>query len=347
MIPRQLAACERAVGLVGGEIVECFWDIESARKPLSARGHGAVAGRERVGVPREGGLPELLAATLRGRAFCGVIVESIDRVSRITADATRIEQELEQRDIGLFAADEPMCASATALLTRRVKQGVAEWYVRDLLERSHRGMQESARQGWHTGGRTPYGYALHEHQHPNPAKAREGKRKHRLILDPLRAPIARMIFEDYALHGLRLGEIAAKLNGDLERFPEPAANPRDQATLDRMAAVKMWGLSQLHAMLRNPKYTGYNVWGRHDKRPGRPSLRPAAQWVWSPTPTHPAIITKDLFEQVQQRSRQNYVAAKQPPAGHPGRRARRPGRIYLLRGRIHCEPGWISRRRGL
>jgi DNA invertase Pin-like site-specific DNA recombinase len=139
-------------GVVGGEIVECFWDIESARKPLSERGQGAVRGRGRVGVPREGGLPELLAATLRGRAFCAVIVESIDRVSRITADATRIEQELEQRDIGLFAADEPMCASATALLTRRVKQGVAEWYVRDLLEHSHRGMQESARQGWHTGG---------------------------------------------------------------------------------------------------------------------------------------------------------------------------------------------------
>lgn len=52
----------------------------------------------------------------------------------------------------LFAADEPMVTSATAILTRRVKQGVAEWYVRDLIEKSRRGMEESVRQGWHTGG---------------------------------------------------------------------------------------------------------------------------------------------------------------------------------------------------
>jgi site-specific DNA recombinase len=84
-----------------------------------------------------------------------VIVESTDRLSRMTADATRIERELEQHDIALFASDEPMTANATAILTRRVKQGVAEWYVRDLIEKSRRGMEESVRQGWHTGGPAP------------------------------------------------------------------------------------------------------------------------------------------------------------------------------------------------
>jgi DNA invertase Pin-like site-specific DNA recombinase len=116
-----------------------------------------------------------------------VIVECIDRLSRKTADSTAVEKELEQLDIGLFASDEPMTTDATAILTRRVKQGVAEWYVRDLIEKSRRGMEESVRQGWHTGGRAPYGYMLEEHPHPNPNKAREGKHKHRLIIDPLRA----------------------------------------------------------------------------------------------------------------------------------------------------------------
>jgi site-specific DNA recombinase len=50
-----------------------------------------------------------------------------------------------------------MSAGATAILTGRVKQGVADWYVRDLVEKSRRGMEESVRQGWHTGGRVPYG----------------------------------------------------------------------------------------------------------------------------------------------------------------------------------------------
>ena len=111
-------------------------------------------------------------------------------------------------------------------------------------------------------GERPYGYALEEHQHPNPAKAREGKRKHRLILDPVCAPIVLMIFEDYCLRHLGLGEITDKLNSDLDRYPPPAANPKDE-----MVLRKTWSRSQIQAMLRNPKYTGYNVWGRHDKRP--------------------------------------------------------------------------------
>ena len=109
-----------------------------------------------------------------------MIVESIDRLSRMTVDGTRIERELEEHDVALFAADEPLNSSATAILTRRVKQGVAEWYVRDLIERSRAGMEESVRQGWHTGGRPPYGYMLDPHPHPNPQKAREGRKKHRL-----------------------------------------------------------------------------------------------------------------------------------------------------------------------
>ncbi len=330
-IPRQLSACERAVAASGGEIVCCYWDIESGRKAVEDRGQGSSAWRDKLAVPCAGGLPELLAAAYHGEPFYAVIVESIDRLSRMTADATRIERDLELRDIGLFAADEPMSTDATSLLTRRIKQGVAEWYVRDLIERSRRGMEESVRQGWHTGGRAPYGYLLEEHRHPNPAKAREGKRKHRLILDPARASVVLMIFEDYGLHGLGLGQLIDKLNSDLARYPPPAANPTHENELG-----KTWNRSQLWAMLRNPKYTGYNVWGRHDKRPGRPRVRPREQWVWSATPTHPAIVPKELFDKVDGRARDNVDAANEAPAAYPTRRTRRAGRVYLLRGRVRC-----------
>jgi len=187
-IPRQLASCKGAIKPAGGDVVAHYWDVESGRKRLADRGTPDGAGLG-VSVPREGGLTDLLDAAANGRVFDTVIVESIDRLSRMTADATQIERKLEQRDIGLFAADEPMTANATAILTRRVKQGVAEWYVRDLIEKSRRGMEESASQGWHTGGPVPYGYRLEQHPHPNPHKAREGKKKHRIVPDPTRAPI--------------------------------------------------------------------------------------------------------------------------------------------------------------
>ncbi len=331
-LPRQLAACEHSVRQAGGEITASYWDIESGRKKLSDRGQGADGGRFGVDLPRDGGLPELLHAAANGGSFDAVIVESIDRLSRITADATGIERELEQRDIALFASDEPMTGNATAILTRRVKQGVAEWYVRDLIEKSRRGMEESVRQGWHTGGPAPYGYLLEPHEHPNPQKAREGRKKHRLVPDPVKAPIVRMIFEDYCLRGLGLGAICDKLNADLHRYPPPRRNRKDENDLPQT-----WSRSQLHAMLRNPKYTGYNVWGRHDKRPGRPVIRPREQWTWSPTPSHEPIVSRELFEQVEERAVGNHRRATlAAPKSYVQRTGRGGGRLYPLRGRVRC-----------
>lgn len=75
------------------------------------------------------------------------------------------------------------------------------------------------------------------------------------------------------------------------------------------------------ASLRNPKYTGYNVWGRHDKRPGRPFIRPRSRWVWSPTPSHEALVSKELFDQVEERASRNNNPAKNIAPLRCGRRA--------------------------
>src|SRR5690348_10432418 len=37
-IPRQLVACEHAAAAAGGEVVACYWDVESGRKDLEQRG---------------------------------------------------------------------------------------------------------------------------------------------------------------------------------------------------------------------------------------------------------------------------------------------------------------------
>src|SRR5437764_573900 len=83
---------------------------------------------------------ELRSEAARGnRRFDAVICESIERVARRTYYGTKIEHDLEQAGVGLFAADEPIILSgkrATAILTRRVKQSVAEWYVLETLEKS-------------------------------------------------------------------------------------------------------------------------------------------------------------------------------------------------------------------
>ena len=329
-IPRQLVSCETIVKPLGDTIVAHYWDVESGRKFLDVRGQGSDAARFNVTVPRDGGIKDLIHDAATG-GFDAVIVESIDRVSRMTADSTQVERELERVGVDLFAADEPMNSNATSILTRRVKQGIAEWYVRDLMEKSRRGMEESVRQGWHTGGRAPYGYLLEKHTHPNPSKAREGKHKHRLILDPARAPVVLLIFTWYCVHRNGLGEICDRLNRNLAKYPAPVPNPKDENGL-----AHTWSRSVIRAMLRNPKYTGYNVWGRNDKRRGRQQIRPRDQWVWSASPTHEPIVSRELFEQVEERAQRN-ARKEQAGMAHEARpRKAHAGRFYALRGRVRC-----------
>lgn len=141
-----------------------------------------------------------------------------------------------------------------------------------------------------------------------------------------------MIFTWYVEDELGLGTICERLNSDLDRYPPPKRNRKDENDLPQT-----WSKSQLHSLLRNPKYTGYNVWGRHDKRRGRPVLRPRDKWVWSATPTHEAIVPRELFGAVEERAKRNGRPARSTePKHYPQRRRGRPGRLYVLRGRVRC-----------
>jgi hypothetical protein len=53
-------------------------------------------------------------------------------------------------------------------------------------------------EGGFLGGRPPYGYVMVDAgPHPNPAKAADGKRMHKLDLDPETAPVVRRIFAEF------------------------------------------------------------------------------------------------------------------------------------------------------
>ncbi|WUI00942.1 hypothetical protein OHR68_03725 [Spirillospora sp. NBC_00431] len=80
-----------------------------------------------------------------------VICEGIDRVARRTYVGTKIEYELEQNGVPLLAANEPILPDsgngrrarkrAAPILTRRINQAIAEWYVEQMLELSWDGLQ--------------------------------------------------------------------------------------------------------------------------------------------------------------------------------------------------------------
>ncbi|HVQ94225.1 MAG TPA: hypothetical protein VMU51_24510, partial [Mycobacteriales bacterium] len=166
-LPRQLARARAALP-AGFVIVAHFFDVESGRMELDQRGQDAAYARFDIGIPRDGGINELLAEAQRpDRRFVAVVCESIDRISRITRIGTGIEWELERAGVALLAVDEgihpdliPGLAGsggagrpkkATPVLTRRVKQAISEWYVLNMLELSWEGFIQHTIQGWNIG----------------------------------------------------------------------------------------------------------------------------------------------------------------------------------------------------
>lgn len=199
-------------------------------------------------------------------------------------------------------------------------------------------MEAQARmEGRFLGGRPPYGYLIVDAgPHPNPAKAADGKRLHRLDLDPEAAPVVRRIFAMFiAGHGIYA--IAEALTRD--GIPCPSAHdPRRNTHRCGVA----WNKFAVRAILANPRYTGHQVWNKQRKDEVLIDVDDVAlghiaklrwnesdKWVWSEQIVHPPIIDRETFDQVQ--AMLNGRASKH--AEHKPHRTRRP---YALRGCLWC-----------
>ncbi|MFI6031873.1 recombinase family protein [Amycolatopsis magusensis] len=114
-----------------------------------------------------------------------------------------------------------------------------------------------ANEGRHQGGRPPYGYVVIDAgPHPNPRKAAEGYHLRALSIDPRTGHIVQRIFKEY-LAGSGYLAIARTLNRDA--IPCPSAQRPEQ---NRHRRGDGWQPSTVRAILDNPRYTGYAVFGR-------------------------------------------------------------------------------------
>lgn len=197
-------------------------------------------------------------------------------------------------------------------------------------------MSAQATQGRFLGGRPPYGYQLvDDGPHPNPGKAAAGQRAHRLEPDTSTAPIVVRIFDEY-LGGRGLYAIAEGLTRDGVPCPSAADPARN-----RHRSGIAWSKSAIRAILRNPRYTGRQVWNRQrrdeqlldveDVAAGHETKmrwNDRADWVWSTDLAHEPIIDVETFTRAQQ------IGAAS--SSRPARRVSRRRHPYLLRGLIVC-----------
>jgi DNA invertase Pin-like site-specific DNA recombinase len=325
-LSRQIRACQAWIP-AGWYVAGYYWDVESGSIDLEDRSQGdAYRQFTQAGIPRDGGMADLLTeAKAPVPRFAAVVCEDIERSARDTFNALKLEKELSRQGIPLFATDEPASIegiNATTVLVRRVKQGVAEWYRLQLKEKAWKGLEEHALAGWNTGP-APYGYLAEKVPHPAPGKAAQGMTKSRLVIDPVRGPVVTQIFQ-WRTGGLSIPAIVARLNAD------PVAYP----ALD----ARGWIKPTVAAILANPKYTGYMVFGRtRTTGNGRKTLHvPPGQWIWSPEPVHPPLVDQATWDTAQKTGAQRgNVRDPETPTTQPGRR-------YILRSRIRCR---ICRRR--
>ncbi len=304
----------------GCQIVAYYWDVESGGNDLEDRGHGdAWQVAAAAGIPRDGGIADLLnEAKSPTPNFAFVVCEDIERSARSMYNSLKLERELSDQGIPLFATDEPFSVegiNATTILVRRIKQGVAEWFRLQLQDKVWSGLKEHSLAGWNLG-RPPVGYTGERHPHPVSAKAAEGRVKTRLVPDPVYGPIVALIYRWRVYQHLGKPTIRARLAADPHSYPPPAGG---------------WSLALVDEILSNPKYTGHQVLGRRRRKAGKKVWMPASEWIWSAQTTHAPLVDMATWDAAQR------IGRRHGNVRDPEMPTRRTGRRYKLRSRLYCS----------
>jgi site-specific DNA recombinase len=270
-----------------------------------------------VGADRPAFQRMMAAALTRPCPFDAIFVDDTSRLSRTTEDALSIFRALSFAGIQLVAVSQSidsMDDQADVLMT--VHGLVDSLYVKELRKKVHRGLDERALRGLHTGGRC-YGYTTVESD--------GGKR---VVVNDSQADVVRQIFR-MSSEGCSLKSIAKKLNAQGISAPCPR---RDRVQ-------RGWCPTAIREMLRNQRYIGRIVWNRSRfvKVPGTNSRvarhRPESEWRTRELPDQ-RIVSDELWTLVQMRQR--WLNDNFTKGGHRGLLSRNVSSRFLFSGLLYC-----------
>lgn len=209
------------------------------------------------------GYQAMLDAAREGR-FDVLLVDDFSRLSRDHIEAAQTVRTLKFLGIRLIGVSDGLDTGRSGYKLETGFRGLmAELYLDDLAEKTHRGLMGQALEGYSAGG-LPYGY-----DSSNP----DGKGARRRICEE-EARWVRWIFEQYVA-GLSPRAIVAELNS--RGVPSPRGG--------KWAATAIYPDAKGVGMLGNAIYTGRQVWNKtkwvKDPASGRRrrTLRPRSEWV--------------------------------------------------------------------
>lgn len=328
----QLGEATRFVEPLGGVIVEEFFDIGQSRSLPWERRDEANRALQALKNPNRGWDGLVVGEATRcwfGNQF-SLTWPKFDRYGVslwIPSLGGRFDAENTVHDMAMTITG-GLSKSERQHVQRRVRAAMAAQVLID---------------GKHQGGRAPYGYQVVDAGlHPNPRKAQEGYRLRVLAIDEVAAPVVQRIFELY-LEGTGHKGIAQLLNA--ENVPCPAAHTPEQ---NRHRSGDGWQGSTVRAILCNPRYTGYAIYGRWQKveelldpddvaagHVVRFKRSPASKIVRSREPAHPAIVSVEHFTRVQLEMSAR-AGASMSERARMNRTRVTSSHSYVLRRRIRC-----------
>lgn len=231
-----------------------------------------------------------MLADAEAGAFNALVVPRYDRFARSLEDWIVVRRGLERKGIRVVSVTEPIEDNPMAPILEALHGGLAEWYSRDLSVKVARGHRKRGEKGLLLGS-CPFGYRESANPREDPP-----------AVVPDEADAVRWAFEAFS-SGATMVSVAAELNRRGFRTRYRARRGSDEQD------GRAWTSQSVSALLATATYTG--VITHHGEVLG-PGL-------------HEAIISAELFEQVQRRRRSS--------RGRPARDRRQQ---YVLRGIALC-----------
>jgi DNA invertase Pin-like site-specific DNA recombinase len=303
-IEDQVRLCRARADREGWTVAEVFADYAIS---------GATAQRP--------GFQRLLAEARAGR-FDVVLAESLDRLSRDQEHIAGFHKQMAFAGVRVLTIAEGEISE----LHVGLKGTMSALFLKDLAQKTHRGLEGRVRAG-RSGGGLCYGYAVRRGLRPDGSPI-AGE----FEIESGEAAIVRRVFEVYAA-GQSPRSIAKALNAEGVRGPRGGK---------WTASLLLGGAGRETGMLRNRLYVGERIWNRQhfvkDPSTGRRVARPNPReaWVVAQVPDL-AILDRQIWDAAQRRLENNRRVVASAAATNGGAAlvaARRPR--WALAGLVRC-----------
>ncbi len=269
------------------------------------REHGLVVGMVHREVAsgyqyRERKKLSLMRERYREGKIQGVVIRTLDRLSRSQTHVAILMEEMEHSNVVLYSVKEVIDDTPMGKFARMVLAFVAEMEREKILDRTLTGRLNKAKDGKIVSGAKPlYGWKW--------VLNGKGEKDH-LVLDEEQVTVLHKAAQEYA-DGISLYQIVDRLTD--EGVPSPKG--------------KQWHPRTLRRILTDPRMTGdkVKIFTVKSKR-AKQHLEP----IELPAGTYPRILSDELYAKVMDRANTNSALAT--------RNSRTPERFLLRAGFVRC-----------